>query len=447
MNVDNSLKFVDLFSGLGGFHSALNGLGHKCVFASEIDEKLRNLYSVNFGMRPASDIRFSWKDVPKHNILCAGFPCQPFSKAGSQKGFDCSDSGDLFDYILKIIDRHSPEYLLFENVPNLIRHAQGQTWERIKNSLRVRGYTVDCRELSPNMFGVPQIRPRAIIVGAKNGLAGFEWPLADYDQSTLHVSSVLDKNPSEAEKLTPDYQRYLEVWEEFLHIIPKNSKMPSFPIWAMEFGADYPVEKRSPYSYDATYLARFKGAFGTSLKGSTKGQQLGLLPTYSQTKVGEFPRWKVRFILQNRDFYKEHQELLQPWLPKIKDFAPSFQKFEWNWQAGSRTIWDKLVQFRASGIRIKNPTTAPSLVALTSSQVPVVPWEMRYMTMKECARLQSMDNLPLLPSTKTQTYKALGNAVNVEVISRVAEKLICSKNVDINYLSGFASLDITAEAI
>ena len=129
------LKFVDLFSGLGGFHAALSRLGHDCVFASEIDAKLQDLYHANFGIRPLADIRDCWEDVPSHDILCAGFPCQPFSKAGNQFGFECPRSGDLFEYILRIIDRHTPRFLVFENVPNILRHADGETWARIRDSL------------------------------------------------------------------------------------------------------------------------------------------------------------------------------------------------------------------------------------------------------------------------------------------------------------------------
>ena len=419
------LKFVDLFCGLGGFHLALSRLGCECVFASEIDKGLQELYRINHGIRPSADIRFAWKDVPEHDILCAGFPCQPFSKAGSQKGFECSDSGDLFDYILKVVDRHSPQLLIFENVPNIMRHNKGQTWERIKNSLQGRGYEVAANVLSPHQFGVPQVRPRALIVAAKD-LSKFRWPAATSSASELHLSSILDADPSSANRLPDDYLRYLEVWEEFLQLIPDTTKLPSFPLWAMEFGATYPVEKRSPRSYSKGYLARFQGSFGQSLTKKTKGQQLATLPAYARGEETEFPRWKIRFILQNREFYEQNKQYLAEWLPKVQKFAPSFQKFEWNWQGGSRTIWDKVVQFRASGIRVKNPASAPSLVALTTSQVPVIPWEKRYMTMKECARLQSMDALTQLPESKTRAYKALGNAVNVDVIASVASNLIAA---------------------
>ena len=91
------MRFIDLFAGLGGFHQALESIGHECVFASELNNDLADLYERNFGVRPHGDIRQAIDQVPAHDILCAGFPCQPFSKAGEQKGFDCPQWGDLYD--------------------------------------------------------------------------------------------------------------------------------------------------------------------------------------------------------------------------------------------------------------------------------------------------------------------------------------------------------------
>lgn len=213
---DPGLRFVDLFSGLGGFHVALSRLGHECVFAAEIDSDLRELYHLNFGIRPASDIRFSWKDVPEHDVLCAGFPCQPFSKAGSQSGFSCPDPGDLFDYILRIVDRHNPRFLLLENVPNILRHDDEATWRRIRKCLRARGYSLRSREISPHQIGVPQMRNRAIIVACNLGLEGFRWPELNGSMDDLHISTVLD-DPSPGQDELPEASiRYLEVWQDFL---------------------------------------------------------------------------------------------------------------------------------------------------------------------------------------------------------------------------------------
>ena len=118
------MRFIDLFAGLGGFHLALHKLGHECVFASEIDEELCDLYAKNFNLRPAGDLRCTDAcDIPSHDVLCAGFPCQPFSKAGEQEGTNCKLWGDLFSaHVLRVIKEHKPKYILMENVANLERH-------------------------------------------------------------------------------------------------------------------------------------------------------------------------------------------------------------------------------------------------------------------------------------------------------------------------------------
>lgn len=159
---------------------ALRRLGHECVFACEIDDDLRELYMKNFSMRPEGDIyEVKAKDVPAHDILCAGFPCQPFSKAGSQQGFEYPDQGAVFFKVLEIIKKRKPSFLIFENVPNFEWHDDGGTWERMQVLLDAEDYDVDIHNLSPHHFGIPQIRDRIYIVGSKRsvqGLSEFSWP-------------------------------------------------------------------------------------------------------------------------------------------------------------------------------------------------------------------------------------------------------------------------------
>lgn len=126
--------FIDLFAGLGGFHIAMQELGCKCVFASELKDDLRKLYEENYpGTRIEGDItKIAPSDIPPHDILCAGFPCQPFSQAGKQQGFnDDKQRGNLFDYICAIVQYHRPKYIFLENVSNLKGHDHGNTWAAI----------------------------------------------------------------------------------------------------------------------------------------------------------------------------------------------------------------------------------------------------------------------------------------------------------------------------
>ena len=144
--VNREYTFIDLFAGLGGFHLALQELGCKCVFASELKEDLRKLYALNFPQTPVfGDItKINPSQIPPHDIICGGFPCQPFSQAGKRQGFnDEKERGNLFTYICDIIKYHKPKYVFLENVANLKGHDEGNTWKVIYRKLHNElGYEV-----------------------------------------------------------------------------------------------------------------------------------------------------------------------------------------------------------------------------------------------------------------------------------------------------------------
>ncbi|MEM1003640.1 MAG: DNA (cytosine-5-)-methyltransferase, partial [Bacteroidota bacterium] len=227
------MKFIDLFAGLGGFHLALNNLGHRCVFASEIDPSLRTLYSDNFKMRVHGDIKEIYTaDVPEHDILAAGFPCQAFSKAGNQSGLDDFHRGTLFDDIARILKYRRPKYFILENVANLEKHDDGRTWDIISNTLtKYLDYSIVHKKLSPHQFGIPQIRERIFIVGSKTSLDHFKWPEAEVTEN-MSIENILEDDADY--KVLPDREtRCLEVWQEFIDRIPERIDLPSFPIWSM----------------------------------------------------------------------------------------------------------------------------------------------------------------------------------------------------------------------
>ena len=261
------------------------------------------------------------------------------------------------------------------------------------------------------------------MVGRLGGLNGFKWPEPQTRGDELSIRDVLEERPSDAVGLSQQVTECLETWQEFIELFPKQEQLPSFPIWSMEFKATYPYTQDSLYKVPLGRLRKSRGCFGKSLNTWYRENILEHAPSYARGDDGVFPHWKQEFIRQNRCLYRKHQNWIEPWLQKIKAFPPSLQKLEWNCKGEERDIWKYVIQFRASGVRVKRATTAPSLVAMTTTQVPIIAWERRYMSVRECARLQSMDELEHLPTGPT-ARRALGNAVNVKVAGLVLENLL-----------------------
>lgn len=163
-NDDKTVRYADLFCGIGAFHTAFSRYPQfKCVFASDIDETARRIYHKNHGMMPYGDIWIEYKKVPDIDLLCAGFPCQAFSIAGKKKGFDDDKCGNLFYAIIKIIDLRRPQMCILENVKNLETHDGGNTLKTIYKELTERHYFVSHKILNSYDAGSPQYRKRIFI--------------------------------------------------------------------------------------------------------------------------------------------------------------------------------------------------------------------------------------------------------------------------------------------
>ncbi len=240
---NRSLTFTDLFCGIGGFHIAATQLGMQCVFACDIDDEVRRAYRHNFGIEPAGDItKIPPDSIPDHDVLLAGFPCQPFSIIGDMRGFDDA-RGNLIFNVSEIIDAKRPTAFVLENVRQLSTHNRGKTLARITAELTELGYRSDSKVLNALDFGLPQKRERTIIVGFRDHSTPFEWPelLGDYPP----LSKVLERDVPANYFASEDIRRKrqtkhespydLSIWHE-----NKGGNVSSHPFsCALRAGASY----------------------------------------------------------------------------------------------------------------------------------------------------------------------------------------------------------------
>ena len=399
-----TFTFIDLFCGIGGFHQAMSDLGGVCVYASDIDADCRKTYEQNYGISPDGDItKVNAADIPSHDVLCAGFPCQAFSKAGKRLGFADETKGTLFFDICRILKHHQPAYALLENVRNLASHDGGNTWRVIHDSLDDLGYNVidDPVIFSPHYIGVPQHRERVFIMCVRKDVG--KLPPFYFNLDKIPRCSIDDILLEDAEiedlasyQLRPDQIEWIDNWNEFIQNI-KCDKLPTFPIWA---DCLCPLEEN---------------------------------PFYGQTN--DLPRWQLNFVYKNHELWTQNKEFLAYWLPKAqynKNFFGAKAKFEW--QAGdveNPNVWDNIMQIRPSGLRVKPGTYFPALVAIT--QTSIVGKRKRFLTPRECARLQSFPDTFQYDPKKAQAYKQFGNSINVGLVSFFARYMFGDKELQHQY--------------
>lgn len=193
--MNNKLKFIDLFCGMGGFRIAFEKNNCECVFSSDIDKFARETYKLNFGEYPQGDIsKISSTDIPDFDILCAGFPCQPFSTAGKRLGFE-DTRGTLFFEVARIIKEKKPKAFFLENVSGLTNHDKGKTLNTILNTLNDLGYSVHYTLINAKDYGIPQNRNRWYCVGFRKDIISDENFSFDIKLSeTYDLSDVITQN-------------------------------------------------------------------------------------------------------------------------------------------------------------------------------------------------------------------------------------------------------------
>ena len=597
-NPSSHLRFIDLCAGLGGFHHGLDlakrnanasPIHFECVAAADLDDELREVYVRNYGQQIAATYRRHFppeiapdlytsagelarvhgdmscfldadtKDglkrrpdsdehlLPDHDLLCAGFPCQPFSKSGYQLGF-ADLRGTVFGMIATILRAKRPAYVLLENVGNFERHNGGDTWVRVKETLEHLGYDVRATThigstnhagakgwglLSPHHIGLPHHRERFFILAQQKRFGEAEYPFpisyrvqpdwtgtlferpkdsnppyksakvsrlqrlqnpqTALDRSDAHAAQRLNEilNSSlvevglkqlEESQLSAQQIDYIQHWNGLLKAIddyeskrsakqPSLRPLPSFPMWGWEFDPwnRYPnpsdstetvpaeVTDEKLAQYREVEFSRFENQVLQASEmpipkptGDTKefadstsdlSQWKETWPQYA--KRSQWPRWKHKFIKQNREWSdtlwkRLGSQFMRGWLDKLYTFPASYQKLEWNCQGEVLDLWQHILQLRPSGIRAKRLIHVPALVAMTTTQIPIVPVTEerdrqligghagRFLLRSEALQLLGLPKDFTTPESHAAAYKAFGNGVHAGLVSAIVERWLLS---------------------
>ncbi|WP_082096357.1 DNA (cytosine-5-)-methyltransferase [Demequina flava] len=432
---DEGFEYIDLFAGIGGFHAMLKHANGKCVYVSEIDDNASATYFSNWVEPLSADDRPVLNrdittaapedetvpiEVPAHDVLAAGFPCQPFSKSGAQRGMD-ETRGTLFFNIARVLKERRPAIVMLENVRNIAGPRHRYEWLTIIRTLRELGYRVSDRPtvfsphlLPPKRGGTPQIRDRVFILGTYIGADRVEQELAagaapdpvvkrapvdDWTPDMWRAEWILDSDDSISNlgdyELSEMEKTWVNAWDDLIHRFraATGTKLPGFPLWSAEWRRE---------------------------------------STVSAEELDALPAWKRKIVLKNIKFYEHHHALIDSWLadhPEFADFPNSRKKLEW--QARElESLWNTVMHFRPSGIRAKPPTYLPALVAIT--QTSIYGPRQRRLTPHEAARLQG---LPRKFSFGIQrdaaSYKQAGNGVAVGAAWHVFREHVMRDKADL----------------
>jgi DNA (cytosine-5)-methyltransferase 1 len=461
-----AFQFIDLFAGIGGFHAVMRAFGGECVYAVEIDKQAASVYEANWGDSALGDITQDADDdlgimnVPPHDVLCAGFPCQPFSKSGAQRGMD-EARGTLFFNIASIIKAHHPAVVLLENVRNLIGPRHEHEWDVIIRTLREEGYNVSAKPaiFSPHLLpehlgGTPQVRERVFITATYAPSSVPRLPDGAVDVEEVGpppVATMADRFPSSPESNAPLFdpgakiggwslldgplladthsvpgcdlsaseRLWIDAWDEFTHLMREATGEPlkGFPYWADSW-ADFPevramLTRRLPVPQPHPETGHYQ---------PVADGLIAIPARITRPRVdASLPDWKRSHLRRNYDVLEANWAHILPWALRWGLYTPLFpvsrRKLEWQAQ-DTKSLWDTVMHFRPSGIRAKRPTYLPALVAITQTSI-VGPRERR-LSPRETARLQGLPDTFVFPNQPAAaTYRQMGNGVAIGAVQHI----------------------------
>lgn len=411
------IRFIDLFSGIGGmrlaFEYAANSLNYKteCLLSSEINLDAQLVYQTNFGHQPLGDIRLI-TELPEHDFLLAGFPCQSFSYAGKKEGFG-DTRGTLFFEIMRLIDTCQPKAFIFENVRGLYSHDKGRTLETIKHEITKRGYSFNAFLLNSSNFNLPQNRVRIYILGILNAAPKFAL-ISDlgakdshsYNHEQLSLFYANRKNVTVADILEDNHDRKYDCSPKFVNALKRCTKGDLTQLHGVRL-----IDYRGGNSIHSWEMA---------LRGECSQDEIELMN---------------RFILKRRNKeFGNHQDGKLLTKEQIASFFPHPQLDE-ILELLVNKKYLKLVDgkykpvagnFSFEVYKFLDPEKiSVTLVASDANRLGVYHnHRVRRITPREAARLQGFPDSFILHPNDDKAYYQLGNSVSINVVKAVAEEVI-----------------------
>ena len=386
---NNELKFIDLFCGIGGFHQALKDLGHKCILACDIDKACREVYKKNYGIEPVNNVKdIDPEKLEDFDIICAGFPCQAFSNGGKKLCFEDS-RGLLFDEIIRIAKVKKPSFMFLENVKHILKVNNGEVIRYIKQKIDETGYELQLFQLSPHEYGIPQQRERIYFVCVRK-----------------------------------------DIYKENFFLI-HGKKKPNFMDFLDTCDTCDKVDKK--YFIDGDILNCLE-SWDKIVKKFKKGEKIS--PTimindyykfYSENEFNQLATWRKDYMTKNLTLINKYQKEFDEFYAENNEILTKRNIYgQLDWQCGNikenDSIFNYFIQIRQSGIRVKKAEYFPTLVAI--SQIPIYGKEKRYITPRECARLQGFPESFIIDSNDKNAYKQFGNSVCVKNVKNVIESCL-----------------------